>query len=591
MAKIQVMDENLANKIAAGEVIERLMNVVKELTENSLDAGADDIKIELVDTGLKLIKVTDNGVGMSKEDAVLAFSRHATSKCKSINDLFNIESLGFRGEALPSIASVSKVRLKTSDGKEGTVVTLEGGKNLKQEKSDLVKGTSIEVRDIFYNTPVRLKYIKNLYTELASITEYVNKMALSYPDVKFVLKNNDKTLLNTDGKGNLLKVIYEIYGKNVASKMIEFKGENEDYKISGYISYPECYRATRSAINVFVNKRAIKNSEIIRTIVDSYHTYIHAGKYPIVVLNIETDPVLVDCNVHPTKMDIKFSKMETLKDLIYETFSDYLKKIVFIPEANVRNYSVEEEETKEKEDTKEESNDENIIDLNSEVADTDESYEKKEEIEPVQLKLVEDDTDSPYKIKKMIPRGIVYKTYIIAENEDGMYLIDQHAAAERVNYEKTLKKFLNHEGVSIPLLVPISLEYPKSDFIILKSKLDVLEKLGFVVEEFGDNTLVVREHSSLFVRDGHEKEDISKIFDILLTEKDFDGKKFIDHACATIACRMSIKANDYITLNEAEYVLDELRKCNQPFNCPHGRPTIITFTKYELEKMFKRVLD
>ncbi len=589
MSKIKVMDEVLANKIAAGEVIEKLMNVVKELTENSLDAGATEIKIELVDTGLKLIKVTDNGVGMTPDDAVLAFSRHATSKCKSINDLFNIESLGFRGEALPSIASVSKVRLKTSDGVKGSVVTLEGGENIHEEASDLVKGTSIEVRDIFYNTPVRLKYIKNLYSELASITEYVDKMALSYPNVKFILTNNDKVLLNTDGNGNLLKVIYEIYGKNIASKMIEFKEENEDYKISGYISYPECYRATKNAINVFVNGRAIKNNEIIRVIVDAYHTYIHAGKYPVVILNIETDPVLVDCNVHPTKMDIKFSKMDTLKDLIYNTFSDTLKKIVFIPEASVRSDSSLEEVIKNDVEDKEEEKKENVIDLNNveEINDDDTKYEES----PVQLKLVEDTNESPYKIKKMIPRGIVYKTYIIAENEDGMYLIDQHAAAERVNYEKTMKKFLNHEGVAVPLLVPISLEYPKSDFIILKSKLDVLSELGFVVEEFGENTFVVREHSSLFVRDGHEKEDTAKIFDILLKEKNFDEKKFIDHTVATTACRMSIKANDYITLSEAEYVLDELRKCDQPFNCPHGRPTIITFTKYELEKMFKRVLD
>ena len=585
MSKIKVMDENLANKIAAGEVIEKLMNVVKELTENSLDAESTEIKIELIDSGLKLIKVTDNGIGMSEEDATLAFSRHATSKCKDLNDLFNIESLGFRGEALPSIASVSKVRLKTSDGKVGTVVTLEGGKNLKSERSDLVKGTTVEVRDIFYNTPVRLKYIKNLYSELASITEYVQRMALSYSNVKFVLINNEKVLLNTDGKGNLLKVIYEIYGKNIASKMIEFKGENEDYRISGYLSYPECYRATRNAINIFVNKRTIKNNEIIRTIVDAYHTYIHAGKYPVVVINIDVDPVLVDCNVHPTKMDIKFSKMDTLKDLIYYTFTKTLKKIVFIPEANVRT-----NEDVQKEEKKDESKEENIIDLNKteELRDDDIEYKS---VESVQLKLVEDTENSPYKIKKMIPRGIVYKTYIIAENEDGMYVIDQHAAAERVNYEKTWKKVKEHKGMQTDLLVPISLEYPKSDYIILKSKLDMLNNLGFDVEEFGDNTLVVRKHPIDLVREGHEREDIAKIFDILINNKDFDENKFLDHVVATTACRMSIKANDYITLNEAEYVLDELRKCDQPFNCPHGRPTIITFTKYELEKMFKRVLD
>ena len=261
MSKIKVMDEILANKIAAGEVVEKTMNVVKELVENSIDAGSDEIKITLIDSGVKEVKVADNGIGMDRKDATLAFSRHATSKLKNLDDLFNIESLGFRGEALPSIASVSNIELKTSNGVEGTYLTLSGGKDMHVEDSDLQKGTVITVKDLFYNTPVRLKYLKNLYVELANITEYVNKMALSYPNIKFTLINNEKVLLDTDGNGDLRKVIYEIYGADITKKMIEVSGENDDYYIHGYMSYPEMTKSNRNSITTLVNGRVIKNNE------------------------------------------------------------------------------------------------------------------------------------------------------------------------------------------------------------------------------------------------------------------------------------------------------------------------------------------
>ena len=308
MSKIKVMDEVLANKIAAGEVVEKTMNVVKELVENSIDAEATEITIKLVDSGVKEIEVSDNGIGMDKEDAKLAFERHATSKLKSLDDLFYIESLGFRGEALPSIASVSNVRLKTSNGDVGTLITIDGGKDMKVKRSDLQEGTTITVSDLFYNTPVRLKYLKNLYVELAYIVEYINKMALSYPNIKFTLINNDKVLLSTDGSGDLLKVIYEIYGADITKKMIPINNENDDYNISGYISYPEVTKGNRNSITTLVNGRVIKNNELNKCIVEAYHTYIHKGRYPIIVLNIDVDPILIDINIHPTKMDIKFSK-------------------------------------------------------------------------------------------------------------------------------------------------------------------------------------------------------------------------------------------------------------------------------------------
>ena len=331
MSKIKVMDENLANKIAAGEVVEKTMNVVKELVENSIDAKSSSIKIDLVDSGVKEITVTDDGIGMDRNDATLAFSRHATSKLKDLEDLFNIESLGFRGEALPSIASVSRVTLKTSDGKTGTEVVIHGGNIESVNNSDLKQGTRITVKDLFYNTPVRLKYLKNLYIELSNIVEYVNKMALSFPKIKFTLTNNEKVLLNTDGSGNLLKVIYNIYGLDVSKKMIKIEGENRDYKVEGYISYPEVTRSTRSVITTLVNGRIIRNNDLNKCILDSYHTYIHEGKYPIIILNIEADPYLIDVNIHPTKMDIKFSSFDVLKELIHKVISSKLEQLTLIP--------------------------------------------------------------------------------------------------------------------------------------------------------------------------------------------------------------------------------------------------------------------
>ena len=331
MSKIQVMDDILANKIAAGEVVEKTMNVVKELVENAIDAESTEITIKLIDSGVKEIEVSDNGIGMDEADAKLAFQRHATSKLKKLEDLFYIESLGFRGEALPSIASVSNIRLKTSNGEVGTLLTLSGGENLKVERADLQKGTTITVTDLFYNTPVRLKYLKNLYVELANIVEYMNKMVLSYPNIKFTLINNDKVLLKTDGNGDLLKVIYEIYGVDITKKMIPLTCENDDYYIHGYISYPEVTKPNRNSITTLVNGRVIKNNELNKCIVDCYHTYIHKDRYPVIVLNIDVDPILIDINIHPTKMDIKFSKMDTLKELLTKQISETLAKITLIP--------------------------------------------------------------------------------------------------------------------------------------------------------------------------------------------------------------------------------------------------------------------
>lgn len=590
MSKIKVMDEILANKIAAGEVVEKTMNVVKELVENAIDAESDEIKIELIDSGVKEVKVTDNGIGMDRDDATLAFSRHATSKLKNLDDLFNIESLGFRGEALPSIASVSNIELKTSNGKIGTYLTLSGGKNIHVEESDLQQGTTITVKDLFYNTPVRLKYLKNLYVELANITEYINKMALSYPNIKFTLINNDKVLLDTDGKGDLRKVIYQIYGADITKKMIEVTGENDDYYIHGYISYPEMTKSNRSAITTLVNGRVIKNNELNKIITDAYHTYIPKDKFPIIVLNIDVDPILIDINIHPTKMDIKFSKMDTLKDLVFDIVSKELKRLTLIPTISTRTEEALRETTiplynayKKEVPTPKQTYEETVLDFSISEENTTTETTKPEETESLEQEKI-----TP-RIKHMIPRGIVYSTYIIAENEDGMYIIDQHAAAERINYEKVLKS-LKEKVIPIDLLIPIKIELASNEFLIVKNHLDILKEYGFEAEEFGMNTIIIRSHPN-WIFDDIAEECIRKVVDIIISKESFDFDQFVWRMAATMACRMSVKANDYLSYDDQVWLLETLRNCENPFTCPHGRPTIITYTKYDLEKLFKRSLD
>ena len=584
MNKIKVMDDNLANKIAAGEVVESCMNVVKELVENSIDGEADEIEIKLIDSGVKEIEVIDNGIGMSREDAKLAFQRHATSKISNLDDLFYIESLGFRGEALPSIASVSKVRLKTSDGKEGTLITINGGNDIKTKTCDLAKGTDIIVSDLFYNTPVRLKYLKNLYIELANIVEYIDKMALSYPNIKFRLSNNDNVLLETSGNGDLLKVIYDIYGANITKKMIPIDDSNDDYSISGYISYPEITKSNRNSITTLVNGRVIKNNDLNRCIIDCYHTYIHKGRYPIIVLNIDVDPILVDINIHPTKMDIKFSKMDSLLKLISNSIDDRLKTLTLIPEANVRTSTsfnevynqIKHNDDEEEKIVKKESSNYEEIKLDFEV------HEEKD----VQVESDEKE-EKVAKINKMNVIGNVFMTYILCYNENGFYLVDQHAAAERINYEKYMNEFLNGKKTIIDLLTPIKVELSKDNYLRIKDRLFILDELGISCEEFGEGTFLVRSHPDWIDQKNSSKE-INNIFELICQKGEFSKEKFIDTTIMSIACHNSVKAHEYLSNEDMQWIVDNVRYCDNPFTCPHGRPTIITYTRDELDKMFKR---
>lgn len=589
MSVIKIMDVNLSNKIAAGEVVERLMNIVKELVENSIDAKSSEIKIELIESGLKEIKVTDNGCGMDKNDAKTCLLRHATSKIYDDDDLFNINTLGFRGEALPSIASVSKMVIKTSNGIDGTELIVNGGIIESIKNSDLRQGTSISVSDIFYNTPARLKYLKSLYSELSNIIDYVNKMALSYPNIKFILENDSKVLLNTDGSGNLLKVINNIYGINVAKKMAKVEGNNNDYEVSGYISYPEINRSSRNSITILVNNRCIKNYDVNKCIIESYHTYLPKDRYPIVVLNINCDPFLIDVNVHPTKMDIKFSKKEELMNLITKIVSSCLEKLLLIPEVKYEDKPI--------------SNINEVTTINSKIDFVDkEKYGIKPKFEEMNFDFEDNfnyikedeekyniEEEHSEKFKIIEPKCLIHGTYIVGENEDGLYIMDQHAVNERINYEYYLKKLGEDSNLTTDLLVPIKLEFPSNEYVILKEHFNILDRLHISYEEFGTNTIIIRSHPT-WIKKGYEEETLYKIMEVIIGEEDFSIEKFNEKIAITLACKMSIKANEYVSLEELRVLIERLRETSNPFTCPHGRPTIISYSKYELEKMFKRAM-
>ena len=586
MSKIKVMDELLANKIAAGEVVEKCASVVKELVENSIDAGATEIKVELKEAGTMEIKVTDNGIGMDEADAITAFYRHATSKIVEEEDLYHINTLGFRGEALASIASVSKVDLKTSQGEVGTHVKINGGKIELNEPCEARKGTIMTISELFYNTPARLKHLKSLTTELSNIVDYMNKLAMAHPEIKFILRNNDNTILNTSGDSNLLKVIGNVYGMNIVKKMEYIEGENNDYKVSGYISLPEVTRGTRNVIVTIVNGRVVKNQELNRTINDAYHSYKHEPRYPIVTLNIELDPSLVDVNIHPTKMDIKFSKLEELLSLVEKIIKDKLKSLVLIPE-------IKEEIKYEKSEPK---NYEEIVlsidrlwnETKKESLLTQDNFKKEEKESSIKVEEKTPIKEPKKELPDLYPVGLVHGTYIICQNEQGMYIIDQHAAKERINYEEFKFRLGNPSKDMIAPLFPYVIELSTAEALIMKENMQLLLDIGFDASEIGINSIVIKAHP-IWLLKGYEEAQTRKIVEIILArEKEFSIEKFRENIAITLSCKMAIKANENITMKEIESLLDDLRKCDNPYNCPHGRPTIIFYSSYELEKLFKR---
>ena len=574
--KIRVMSENLANKIAAGEVVEKCASVVKELVENAIDAGSTHIKVNLEDGGIKKIEVIDDGSGMDRDDARLAFARHATSKIYKDDDLYFIETLGFRGEALASIASVSEVNMLTCSGEVGTHIHIKGGLMDIVEDAQARIGTTITITNLFYNTPARLKYLKSEVTEANNCIRYIEKLALSKPDIAFILTNNDRVVVKSSGSGNLLKCIHEIYGLNTSSNMLEIASSSDDFEISGFVSKPSVLKKNRNHLNTIVNGRVVRNNEINRAINDAYNTYKHEGFYPVVVINIETDPTLVDVNIHPTKQDIKISKIENLEKLLYNTIKKALYDNLLVPNALVdESLNNVKDDFDESRYVVENSNNTTIIQTKLDFATPKDNSEDK---------------NTKLKTLNLYPIGQVHGTYIIAEDEDAMYILDQHAAHERVNYEMIKKKFHDSEVTITDMLVPLSIELSTSDFNTFMENKSVLDELGFKIEEFGINTIVIKAHPTWLAKN-FEGDNLRSIIDLVITSgKNFNKDRFLDSLAKMVSCKMSVKANEHLSFEEMDQLLKDLVKCDNPYNCCHGRPSIMRFSGYELEKMFKRVI-
>ena len=723
MGKINILSAELSNKIAAGEVVERPSSVVKELVENSIDAGSTNIKIIIKEFGIQQIRIIDNGSGISNDDLARAFLRHATSKISADYDLFHIETLGFRGEALASISSVSKVTIKSCAGEaQGKMLVLEGGKVVSEEYYAPIKGTDLSVENLFYNTPARLKYLRNPHTEQANITNIIHKFALSYPNVAFELHVDGKISFKTYGDGDVHKILSKIYNMGVARNMIEFSGSNDDYKVFGYISVPEETRASKNYINIFINGRYIKNYGIQNTIIDAYGTLLMINRYPLCVINIEMDPILLDVNVHPTKQEVRLSKeaelIRLIKEVIAERLSNYtyipqgmnnvltkkekakIEKINFLDELdnkfgneedegistteqrvvvdNVQDENSFSEEAKElgiktedgssfsgnqeesvshviQEDeflfggdlltnsreektpvqTKENTFNQrsktqriksNLPDLSYSSHPRDNrnkygdkptkkeienfmsfskkednsSYDNREEVvsnvvkddshfnEINDTKIVQDDDTKVRTLPDLKVLAQIFKTYILSEADNKLFLIDQHAAAERYNYEKLQREFIERKNYKKQMLIPLMFDFSVEEAAEVRNNLEKFEELGIVFEEFGDNSYVVREFPGWIEED--EEQMIKIIVEKVLRNNNITFNELRNDAIAMASCKMSIKANQVLTDVEMNKVISDLYECKNPFTCPHGRPIITKMEKKDLEKMFKRIV-
>ena len=686
MGKINILSAELSNKIAAGEVVERPSSVVKELVENSIDAGSTNIKIIIQEFGIKQIRIIDNGSGISNDDLERAFLRHATSKISADYDLFHIETLGFRGEALASISSVSKVTIKSCSGEaQGKMLILEGGKVVQSEFYAPIKGTDLSVENLFYNTPVRLKYLRNPHTEQANITNVIHKFALSYPNISFELHVDGKITFKTYGDGDVHKILSKIYNMGVAKNMIDFSGSNDDYKVYGFISVPEETRASKNYIHIFINGRYIKNYVIQNSIIDAYGTLLMKNRYPLCVINIEMDPILLDVNVHPTKQEVRLSKEAELISLIKEIIAERLSNYTYIPQGmnNVltkkeksriekldflsdldTKFGIEEDADISKKQLEDKiineddfifgednlSSEKNIL-IDDKNENNDNSYSRKtnrvksdlpdlsysphpkdnrnrfgekptkkeienfmnfskrDEIEYTEnkvilgsdselanshfdeiknAKIVQDDETKVRTLPDLKVLAQIFKTYILSEADNKLYLIDQHAAAERYNYEKLQREFSERKNYKKQMLIPLMFDFSVEEAAEVRNNLEKFEELGIVFEEFGDNSYVVREFPGWIEED--EEEMIKIIVEKVLKNNNITFNELRNDAIAMASCKMSIKANQILNEVEMNKVISDLYECKNPFTCPHGRPIITKMEKKDLEKMFKRIV-
>ncbi|HGN9788570.1 TPA: DNA mismatch repair endonuclease MutL [Streptococcus pyogenes] len=649
MTNIIELPEVLANQIAAGEVVERPASVVKELVENAIDAKSSQITVEIEESGLKMIQVTDNGEGMSHEDLPLSLRRHATSKIKSQSDLFRIRTLGFRGEALPSVASISKITIKTATKEvtHGSLLIATGGEIETLEAISTPTGTKIKVENLFYNTPARLKYMKSLQAELAHIVDVVNRLSLAHPEVAFTLISDGRQLTQTSGTGDLRQAIAGIYGLNTTKKMLAISNADLDFEVSGYVSLPELTRANRNYMTILVNGRYIKNFLLNRAILDGYGSKLMVGRFPIVVIDIQIDPYLADVNVHPTKQEVRISKERELMALISTAISESLKEQDLIPDAlenlaksSTRHFSKPEQTQlplqsrglyydPQKNDffVKESAVSEKIpeTDFYSGAVDNSVKVEKvellphsEEVIGPSSVKHASrpqntfTETDHPnldlknrQKLSQMLTRlenegqsvfpeldyfGQMHGTYLFAQGKDGLFIIDQHAAQERVKYEYYRDKIGEVDSSLQQLLVPYLFEFSGSDFINLQEKMALLNEVGIFLEVYGHNTFILREHP-IWMKEEEITSGVYEMCDMLLLTNEVSIKTYRAELAIMMSCKRSIKANHSLDDYSARNLLLQLAQCQNPYNCPHGRPVLINFSKADMEKMFRRIQE
>lgn len=652
MGKIVVLDEHIANQIAAGEVVERPSSVVKELVENAIDAGATKIEVMIEEGGLELIRVIDNGSGIDPEDCEAAFYRHATSKLLSGRDLFQIRSLGFRGEALPSIAAVSKVRLLSSNNDTGLgqVVVIEGGTLKENEQTAAPKGTDIMIKELFYNTPARLKYMKTIQTELGHVSDVMYRQALAHPEIAFILRHNGNTLLQTQGGGDLLQVIASIYGVNTSKKLVGITSENLDYQLSGFIGLPELTRSNRGGMSTIVNGRFIRNQGLQQAILRAYHTLLPINRYPLIVMMLDMHPSLVDVNVHPAKLEVRFSKEAELNAFVEDSIRRLLSEQVLIPQVvkqnigrgdsksviqeqfhfqSPRNENIDYKQTpvpsqNEINSLQRAFDSKQVYSVPSEKNVSNGNYAVREQAssaasptysgsgsyQPKYNAIPSSAPAMPKVSNAQIPEALYssseqkpeipafpelsligqhHGTYLIAQNEEGLYLIDQHAAHERVNYEYYFEKFGHPADASQELLIPITLEFTSAESEKIKERLHWFEQAGVILEHFGGGTFRVVSHPYWFPS-GEEEAIIEEMAEWVLNERSIDLAKLREKSSILVSCKASIKANQKLTAEEANTLIQRLGACKQPYTCPHGRPIVVSFTAYDLEKLFKRVM-
>ncbi|MGC2920994.1 DNA mismatch repair endonuclease MutL [Leuconostoc mesenteroides] len=634
--RIHELSNLLANQIAAGEVIERPASVVKELVENAIDAGATQIDVIVEEAGESLIRVVDNGEGINPEDVPLAFTRHATSKISNRHDLFNIMSLGFRGEALPSIAAISDVTLNTTtqEAPSGIMYHIKGGKQVSATPANGRRGTVVSVRDLFYNTPARLKYLKRPQTELSRIADIMNRIALSYTNVAFTVTADGRNILQTHGDGNQQRVIAAIYGRDVAQKMRAITGEDDDFNITGFVSLPELTRGSRDYLTILVNGRFIKNFSVSNAVIRGYGSKLMVGRFPMGVININTDPLLVDVNVHPQKAEIRLSKEAELSALIIDTVKSCFADENLIPDAYENLYGQAQTNKIEPPAPKQVAPwakpdmeqtiaintgmDSNEVVINQEadlmnhaVNEFTQKYAHEPNLpifdDEITVQVSEDissynkpeiPTQEELDISPKKPSGFpsleyigqMHGTFLFAQSSEGFYLIDQHAAQERVKYEYYRKEIGQVGTDKQRMLVPITINYSVADMLKIADKEAELEAIGLTLEPFGPTTVIVREHPTWFEK-GQETETIKEMVDWILRDGNLTVAEFRERTAIMMSCKRSVRANMHLSDLQARTLLESLALTENPYNCPHGRPVVTSFTLTEMEKMFKRIQD